>query len=202
MYTVQVVITTKHFSSCSPKGTLVTLCVNKLKKPLQSAKLCKKAQWLCNGFFMCFILIFFHSAFANTLPSLKASSNKEKVNLTQVDAIATRPIVKVATPSAIASPKLKLSTQISSNLQHDTLNDKQRSPNSMSVAVDSINVSEITNIASNAAIVEHHNSSQLNDVSAKKSVENRWQEENKWLIAFILIFATAITIIFVLAKYK
>jgi hypothetical protein len=177
------------------------LCVYKLKKPLSLAQVSKKAQWLGNGFFLLFALIFFQFAFANPLTSVKVPASNEKIDATKSAPATTAPNnITVATSSVAALPKLKLSTRIS-NHTAQLSNNTHPTP--------SVKFSEIateadapTNIALNAASTDQNDVGKLYYTLAKKEAESRWQQENKWLIAITLIFATAIIIAFVLTKIK
>jgi hypothetical protein len=160
----------------------------------------KKAQWLANGFFLLFALIFFQFAFADSLTSLKVPANNDKVDVAMSATMTTPSATIVAIPSEAAAPKLKLSTRMS--IHTVQLPDSALPNPSAKVSDIPIEAYEQTNIAINAVNPDQNDVGKLYYTLAKKDAESRWQQENKWLIAITLIFATAIVIAFVLTKIK
>lgn len=177
------------------------MCVYKLKKPLFLAQMSKKAQWLGNGFFLLFALIFFQFAFANPLTSLKVPASNEKTDATKSAPATTAPNnIPVATTSVAAVPKLKLSTRISNHPAQ--LSDNTHPTPSVKYSDIATKEYEPTNITLNSMNTNQNDVGKLYYTLAKNEAESRWQQENKWLIAITLIFATAIIIAFVLTKIK
>jgi hypothetical protein len=160
----------------------------------------KKAQWLGNGFFLLFALIFFQFALANPLTSLKVPANNDKVDVAMSASMTAPNNITVTTTSEAAAPKLKLSTRMS--IHTVQLPDSAQPNPSAKVSDIPIEAYEQTNIAINAVNPDQNDVGKLYYTLAKKDAESRWQQENKWLIAITLIFATAIVIAFVLTKIK
>lgn len=163
------------------------------------------AGWLAECLILILFLMISNGYFIQTAQAitLSSSDNLVKPDPTIIALTDTKNSANTTATPHNFSPKLTLSTHISSvTLSRNDVDDNAPKADPLMIAARSQPKLNRSDLAVKGVLAAQNNSIDLSYQAKKEHVEKAIENENKLLIAFILIFVTAIVITYVVTRNK